>query len=169
MSGPEREPTIEVKVNDRPLEMMADCRAAFTCIRPEDAMHLPLSGQLIRTIRFEGIKQLIPLTEPIELCYKNQKTKIPILVSEHTPVALMGRDALCRLNCTIKCTPDGCLVEVPKEVVHQLLMSTETEASSVFWIGNFSPEFLKPVKLWEKFIVASMPSAKSLEYPINWW
>ena len=105
--------TIKVKVNNRPLEVMADSGAAFTCIRPEDATHLPMSGQLIRTIGFEGVKQLIPLTEPIELCYKNMKTTLPILVSEHTPIALLGRDALCRLNCTIKCTPDGCLVEVP--------------------------------------------------------
>ena len=60
---------------------MVDSGAAFTCIRPEDAIHLPMSGQLIRTIGFEGVKQLVPLTKSIELCYKNQKTAIPILVS----------------------------------------------------------------------------------------
>lgn len=62
MSGPEQDPTIVVKVNNRPLEVMVDSGAAFTCIRPEDAIHLPMSGQLIRTIGFEGVKQLIPLT-----------------------------------------------------------------------------------------------------------
>ena len=68
-----------MKVNNRPLEVMVDSGAAFTCIRPEDAIHLPMSGQLIRMIGFEGVKQLIPLTEPIELSYKNLKITIPIL------------------------------------------------------------------------------------------
>lgn len=66
MSGPEQDPTIMVEVNGCSLEVMADCGASFTCIRSEDAIHLPMSGQLVRTVGFEGMQQLIPLTKPVD-------------------------------------------------------------------------------------------------------
>lgn len=155
---------ILVEVNGRSLEVMADCGAAFTCIRPEDAIHLPMSGQLVRTIGFEGMKQLIPLTKPIELRYKGQKIVMPVLVSENTPVALLGRDALCKLNCTIYCTPSGCQVDGPKEF-RQLLVSAESSAPVVFWIGNLSPTLLEPVKTWNQFIDTYVPDARKPECP----
>jgi len=144
VSGPEQDPTILVEVNNQPLTMMVDSGAAFTCVQSKDAIHLPMSGKFVRTIGFEGVKQLIPFTKPIENGYGTQKTTIPIVVSEHTPISLLGRDALCRLNCTIRCTPDGCQVEVPYENYQQLLMTTETEASSVFWLGDLSQELMEP-------------------------
>lgn len=56
---------------------MADCGASFTCIQLEDAIHLPMSGQLVRTAGLEGLKQPIPLTKLVKLCHKNQKIVIP--------------------------------------------------------------------------------------------
>lgn len=167
MSSLEQDPTIVVEINGQPLELMADSGAAFTCIRPEDATHLPMSDQLIRTVGFEGIKQLVPLTKPVELCYKNQKAVIPVLVSAHTPIALLGRDALCRLNCVIKCTPDGCQVDMPSDAASQLVMTPAVESSVVFWIGDLSSELLRPAELWEKFIMAQIPDSRCPDYPFH--
>jgi predicted aspartyl protease len=36
---------------------------------------------------------------------------IPILVSDQTPINLLGRDALCRMGIQIKCSPDGVIIE----------------------------------------------------------
>lgn len=157
---------IRVEVNRRSLELMVDCGASFTCIRPEDAIHLPMSGQLVRTIGFEGMKQLIPLTKPVELRYKNQKIVIPILVSECTPVALLGRDALCKLNCTIRCTPDGCQVDMPN-TARQLLATMDDHGPVVFWVGDLSSSLLKPIEKWEAFIEANMPGTTSPECPLH--
>ena len=60
---------------------------------------------------------------------KHMKTTTPILVSEYTRRALLGRYALCRLNCTIKCTSNGCLMEMLNDDVDQFLMLIETETS----------------------------------------
>lgn len=81
--------------------MLIDSEATFTWVRSEDAIYLPMSGKFAQTIGFEGKKQLIPFTKPIDITYGDPRTKIPILVSEHTPIGLLGRDSLCKLNCTI--------------------------------------------------------------------
>ncbi len=44
--------------------------------------------------------QLIPLTAPVFLQTKNKSVKMPILVSNQTPVNLLGRDALCKIGPT---------------------------------------------------------------------
>ncbi|XP_061127087.1 uncharacterized protein LOC133146985 [Syngnathus typhle] len=148
---------------------MVDSGAAFTCVRPEDAIHLPMSGHFVRTIGFEGIKQLIPSTRPVKLCWKDRTINIPVLVSDRTPIALLGRDALCRLNCTIKCSPDGCVVEVPHETCHKVLMQSKLGESmpTVYWIGDISNDLLKPFRKWERFIYANTYGAKVPEYPYH--
>lgn len=61
MSKPEQDPTIKVKVNGHPLKMMVDSGAAFTCVQPQDATHLPMSGQHVRMLGLglgSGLKEL---------------------------------------------------------------------------------------------------------------
>lgn len=47
---------------------------------------------------------------PVWLTANNQTVRIPILISEGTPVNLLGRNALCKLGLQIWCTPDGVFV-----------------------------------------------------------
>ncbi|XP_013856482.1 uncharacterized protein LOC106512401 [Austrofundulus limnaeus] len=145
--------------------MLVDSGATFTCVHSRDAIHLPMSGKFARTIGFEGKKQLIPFTKPVDISCGGQRVKMPILVSDNTPTGLLGRDALCELNCTIQCTPDGCQVQFPKESNFQLPMLTDNAGPSVCWIGDLTQDLLEPARVWEKFILANVSEVKRPQYP----
>ncbi|KAJ0015330.1 hypothetical protein NQD34_008950 [Periophthalmus magnuspinnatus] len=69
-----------------------------------------------------------------------------------------------QMRCTIYCTPGGCLVDVPEEVQHELSLTAEMKTSTIYWVGNLSPEMLVPAKLWEKFISANLSNVRTPEY-----
>lgn len=48
-----------------------------------------------------------PLTEPVPVRIGDFVDKHQFVVCESSPVCLLGRDLLCKLNCTIFCSPKG--------------------------------------------------------------
>jgi hypothetical protein len=70
-----------------------------------------MSGKYAKTIGFSGNTQLIPMTAPVRLTTDGKSVTIPILVSDQTPINLLGRDALCKMGLQIKCSPDGVIIE----------------------------------------------------------
>ncbi len=58
----------------------------------------------------------------MSISLKDTEIRIPILVSEHTPVNLLGTDAICKLKMQIWCTPDG--IYVDDRAIRQINVST---------------------------------------------
>ncbi len=81
-----------------------------------------MSGKYIKTVGFSGVTQLLPMTAPVSISLKDTEIRIPILVSEHTPVNLLGRDAICKLKMQIWCTLDG--IYVDDRAIRQMNVST---------------------------------------------
>ncbi len=77
--------------------MMVDTGAVYTCVNSNYASHLPLSEKFTKTIGFSGQMQLIPMTAPLCLQTENKSITMPIIVSNQTPVNLLGRDTLCKM------------------------------------------------------------------------
>ncbi len=75
------------------------------------ASHLPLSGKFAKTIGFSGQMPLIPMTDPVCLQTENKSVTMPILVSNQTPVHLLGRYALCKMGLQIWCSTDGVYID----------------------------------------------------------
>ncbi|KAL2076907.1 hypothetical protein ACEWY4_027497 [Coilia grayii] len=126
--------------------MMADTGATHSCLKTADAQHLPLSatGRMAKTVGFSGQIQLIPFTAPVSIQFEDREATMPILVSDHTPMNLLGRDIMCQLGVQIDCTPRGLtLVTIAAQMVQAV------GAKQVYWIGQFGSEWIKHI--WEKW------------------
>lgn len=118
--------------------------ATYSCIGKEGS-HLPLSQSSIKTIGFSGMKQIMPLTEPVPMTIEGKVVYAPLLYSTDTPINLMGRVILCELKAKIMCTQDGIHVDFPPpttetlQCIMALTMPHEEDTSrdcrqEVYWI-----------------------------------
>ncbi|KAL2076935.1 hypothetical protein ACEWY4_016158 [Coilia grayii] len=126
--------------------MMADTGATHSCLKTTEAQHLPLSatGRMAKTVGFSGQIQLIPFTAPVSIQFEDREATMPILVSDHTPMNLLGRDIMCQLGVQIDCTPRGLtLVTIAAQMVQVV------GAKQVYWIGQFGSEWIKHI--WEEW------------------
>ena len=55
------------------------------------------------------------------------------LIFPSSPVNLMGRDMLCKLNAVIFCTPDGLFMQIPDDkLIQASQLLTHTEVTTVY-------------------------------------
>ena len=70
-----------------------------------------------------------PLTERLQVQVGLLTEQHSFLLATNSPVNLLGRDLLCKLNCTVKCTPDGVYLEMLQDshepVLNLLQMTIE--------------------------------------------
>nr|XP_054587273.1 uncharacterized protein LOC129152946 [Nothobranchius furzeri] len=136
--------------------MLVDTGATYSCIKSNYATHLPMSEKSVKTTGFSGAKQINPLTAPVRLAVDDSEIVIPILISDQTPVNLLGRDALCKLKTKIWCTPEGIYVD-SSGINFQ--MTAQTKHAKVYWLGDINKPVSEMFQQWEKFIEAQIPEA----------
>ena len=151
-------------VNDKIVPMMLDTGAVYSCVHASQACHLPLSGKFAKTTGFSGNTMLVPITAPVTLEVLGCTTQIPILVSEHTPVSLLGRDALCKMGVQIKCTADGIILD---KIGLDTSTLTASPTANVYVLGEVDKPVLQTMCLWEKFIKAQLPNATQPKLPYH--
>ena len=62
-----------------------------------------------------GVACTIPLTEQLRVEIGPLSVNHAFLMATDTPINLLGRDLLCKLNYTVKCSPEGVYLEIPHE------------------------------------------------------
>ncbi len=82
---------------------------------------------------------------------------MPILVSNQTPVNLLGRDALCKIGLQIWCSPDGVYIDTMGIVTQMMVLEPK---ANVYWIGQIESDVRKTINKWGKFSEAQIPEAQ---------
>lgn len=114
---------------------MVDSGTARSCVGGE-GVHLPMTEQRIKIRGFSGITQVVPITQPQVLTIGDIQTTAPLLYTPRTPVNLLGRDLLCKLNATILCTPDGIECTFPGMNSQMLLCQVGQEGGNSWFPGR---------------------------------
>ena len=125
-------------INGKTVPFLVDTGATVSSVRSED-MDLPLSGKEILTVGISGVPHQTPLSAPaiITSAIHPFTTKHSLLLTSGSPVNLLGRDLLCKMNCKIHCTPKGIFLEVPHEHqfdVHLMLQQAHCETEFLWKI-----------------------------------
>uniref|UniRef100_K7FJP6 Peptidase A2 domain-containing protein n=1 Tax=Pelodiscus sinensis TaxID=13735 RepID=K7FJP6_PELSI len=71
------------------------------------------------------------MSEPCSLTIGPLTEEHAFLLSPSTPVNLMGRDLLCKLNATIYCSPEGVFVDIPHNQAPNFLMMLTTDGQGI--------------------------------------
>ncbi len=108
------------------------------------------------------------MTAPVSISLKDIEIRIPILVSEHTSVNLLGRDAICKLKMQIWCTPDG--IYVDDRAIRQMnvstLQQTQEPCANIYWLGELKEDVEKTISKWGRYIREQLcePSLPKTEF-----
>ncbi|XP_027139064.1 uncharacterized protein LOC113746658 [Larimichthys crocea] len=133
-----------VQVNGNTVEILVDSGATISTVKTAEHVCTPTSN-FITTVGVSGVPIAEPLSQRTKITVEGSEVMHSFLISDKSPINLMGRDLLCKLHATIQCTPDGLFLTLPDEkaaLAFQFLQSTEDSLYCWELIGfNMLPSF----------------------------
>lgn len=139
---PAEDPVLPVSINGERINVLIDSGATLSAVNNEKVC-IP-TNEYVATIGVAGVPLYEPVSDVANVSVVNTDFQHCFLISEASPVSLMGRDLLCKLNASIHCTPDGLYLTIPDEQVIQATQVTSLNTSMHFgWtLQNFNLENL---------------------------
>ncbi|KAJ1088434.1 hypothetical protein NDU88_001591 [Pleurodeles waltl] len=107
----QRGPYVEGKVMGHKVSFLVDTGATRSTVRSAEVLKLPLSGRSIRVVGVANQYLTNPITDPVQVEIGNFQGLHKIVVCDSSPVSLLGRDLLCKTNCSITCSNEGIEVQ----------------------------------------------------------
>lgn len=114
-------PTVSCIINGIPTPCLIDTGASRSTLRAQEFPSVPLSTDIVTAVGVGNSPIPHPVTSPLSVSIGPLSDYHAFLLSPCSPVNLLGKDLLCKLNCTIFCTPDGVFLEVPDPAQNEVL------------------------------------------------
>lgn len=153
---------LPVQVNGRNVDILVDSGATISTVKTSEHVCAP-TAKYITTVGVSGIPNAEPLSHPAELNVEGANVQHSFLISENSPINLMGRDLLCKLHATIHCSPEGLFLTLPDDRAAQAFQFLQTTVDCLYcWtLPNFDMSSMFTVPNIQKVATAS-PSCASL-------
>lgn len=127
-------PFVDGEVEGNVITFLVDTGAPHSTVRTVEIPNLPLSGDTIQVVGISNQLIKTPVTKPMNVHIGDFRDSHRFVVCDTSPVNLLGRDLLCKMNCTICCTPDGIAFQTQDEdIVFKLMMARQgTEGKDLY-------------------------------------
>ena len=117
---------------------------------PKYATHLSVCDTFVKTVGFSGQRQMIPMTDPVQLSIEGGEAKLPILVSDQTPINLLGKHVLCKLKMKVWCSPQGVYTDSSGP---SLEMNDLAERANLYWLESITEPVSEMVRIWKRLLM----------------
>lgn len=105
------DPVLNLSVDGHNYPCLIDTGATFSTLNIK-----PKQAKIIgdeRTVGIEGSVRTVPRLDNLKVQVGPLTTSHTFIVVQDTPVNLLGRDLLCKLNAKLHCIPDGIKLKLP--------------------------------------------------------
>ncbi|CAM4661969.1 unnamed protein product [Lepidochelys olivacea] len=114
-------------INDFSLPFLVDRGASLSAVRTADLPEVPRTKKTISAVGITGVPTPYPLSKPLPVQVGPLSVDHAFLLSDSTPVNLLGWDLLCKLGCTIYCSLDGVYLQIPQSSLSDSVASLLSE------------------------------------------
>ncbi|KAJ1129224.1 hypothetical protein NDU88_007595 [Pleurodeles waltl] len=108
-------PYVEGKVMGHRVSFLVDTGATRSTVRSIEVPNLPLSGRTVQVVGVANWYLTNPITDPVPISIGNYQGLHNFVVCDSSPIALLGRDLLCKLGCSIMCSYDGIRIRMSSD------------------------------------------------------
>ena len=173
-SKPAEIPQLTLSISGKRIPFLVDTGATMSCLRKKD-LKCPVSNDVVRSIGISGVTQTESMSIPLTTCVDEHQFQHSFIVSNTTPMSLLGRDILSKLNAVISCSPDGLEIHIPADRVYQLLShnigaaytatSTLTNVDLIYRL--FTMDEIKKLAACQQAAAAKILNMKPVDPPFS--
>uniref|UniRef100_A0A3Q1C827 ribonuclease H n=1 Tax=Amphiprion ocellaris TaxID=80972 RepID=A0A3Q1C827_AMPOC len=124
-----------LSVSGKRIPFLVDTGATITCLKKND-LNCAISKNSVVSIGISGVPQKEPLSIPLQVDLDNITLQHSFVVSNKTPISLLGRDLLSKMNATISFLSNTTKPQILEGEARNILLKPPSILASV------------PVDLW---------------------